>query len=91
MLLGIISALSALTAFLICVGADGFQSFSWLWILPAGFFGAFLALVILWVILLLIMSAFVDVKKPQEKDNRLYPRGLRKFPRMAALCWCATT
>ena len=72
MLLGIISALSALSAFLICVGADAFYGFSWLWVLPAGFFGTFVVLIILWFVLLLIMGAVVDVKKPQKKDNRFY-------------------
>ena len=72
MLLGIFSALSALSAFLICVGADAFEGFSWLWVLPVGFFGTFVALIILWFVLLLIMAAVVDVKKPQKKDNRFY-------------------
>ena len=72
MLLGIISALSALTAFLICVGADAFSGFSWLWVLPLGFFGTFVALILLWFLLLVVMSAAVDVKKPQKKDNRFY-------------------
>lgn len=72
MLLGIISALSALSAFLICVGADAFYGFSWLWVLPAGFFGTFVVLILLWFVLLMTMAAVVDVKKPQEKDNRFY-------------------
>ncbi len=72
MLLGIISALSALTAFLICVGADAFSGFSWLWVLSLGFFGTFVALILLWFLLLVVMSAAVDVKKPQKKDNRFY-------------------
>ena len=72
MLLGIISALSAMAAFLICMFTDAFYGFSWLWVLPLGFFGTFVALIILWFLLLLIMGALVDVKKPQKKDNRFY-------------------
>lgn len=72
MLLGIFSALSVLSAFLICVGTDAFYGFSWVWILPAGFFGTFLALLILWFVILIIMGALVDMKKPQETDNRFY-------------------
>lgn len=72
MLLGLFSALSTLAAFLLCVETDAFYGFSWLWLLPAGFFGAFLALIVLWFLLLLIMSLLVDVKKPQKKDNRFY-------------------
>ena len=72
MLLGIISALSTLAAFWLCVDNDAFYGFSWLWLLPAGFFGTFVVLVILWLAMVLIMSLLVDVKKPQEKDNRFY-------------------
>lgn len=72
MLLGIISALSTLAAFWLCVDTNAFDGFSWLWLLPAGFFGAFLALIIVWLGMVLVMSLLVDVKKPQEKDNRFY-------------------
>ena len=72
MLLGIISALSTLAAFWLCVNNDAFYGFSWLWLLPAGFFGTFVVLVILWLAMVLIMSLLVDVKKPQGKDNRFY-------------------
>lgn len=72
MLLGIISALSTLAAFWLCVDTNAFNGFSWLWLLPAGFFGAFLALIIVWLGMVLVMSLLVDVKKPQEKDNRFY-------------------
>lgn len=74
MLLGIFSALSVLTAFIICIWQDAFYGFSWLWMLPAGFFGALIVLLILWVLLLLIMTWTVDVEKPQKKDNRFYRR-----------------
>lgn len=72
MLLGIISALSTLAAFWLCVENDAFYGFSWLWLLPAGFLGTFVVLVILWLGMVLVMSLLVDVKKPQEKDNRFY-------------------
>ena len=72
MLLGIISALSTLAAFWLCVENDAFYGFSWLWLLPAGFLGTFVVLVILWLAMVLVMSLLVDVKKPQEKDNRFY-------------------
>ena len=72
MLLGIFSILSALTAFLICAGADAFYGFSWLWVLPLSFFGTFVVLILLWFLLLVIMGALVDVKKPQKKNSRFY-------------------
>ena len=72
MLLGILSALSALSALLICVGADGFYNFRWLWLLPAGFFGTFVALLLAWLVMVVIMSLVVDVNKPQKKNNPFY-------------------
>ena len=50
---------------------------SWLlsgkaWWLPVGFVGCFVGLVILFALVMLIMALFVDMKKPQEKDNRFY-------------------
>lgn len=72
MLLGIISALSVLSAFLICVGADGFYDFTWFWMLPAGFFGTFIALVLLWFLMMVVMGAIVDVRKEQKKNNPFY-------------------
>lgn len=72
MLLGIFSALSVLSAFFLCVYHDAFYGFSWLWMLPAGFFGTFVALLILWVLLIFVMTWIVDVEKPQKKDNRFY-------------------
>ena len=74
MLLGIFSALSVLSAFALCIWQDAFYGFSWLWMLPVGFFGALIVLLILWVLLLLVMTWSVDVAKPQKKDNRFYRR-----------------
>ena len=74
MLLGIFSALSVLSAFALCIWQDAFHGFSWLWMLPVGFFGALIVLLILWVLLLLVMTWSVDVAKPQKKDNRFYRR-----------------
>ena len=72
MLLGIISALSALSAIFVCLGADAFEGFSWLWVLPLGFFGTFVALLVLWFLLLVVMGALVRMDEPQKKDNRFY-------------------
>lgn len=72
MLVGIISALSALAAFLVCLFRDGFCGFRWLWMLPAAFFGTFVLLLVLWFVLLILMSAAVDIKKEQKKNNPLY-------------------
>ena len=74
MLVGIISALSALTAFAVCVMADGFYDFRWLWMLPVCFFAAFILLILVWFLLLISMSAAVNIKKEQKKDSPLYRR-----------------
>ena len=72
MLLGILSALSALIAFLLCAFKDGFYHFRWLWMLPVGFFGSFIVLVILWLVMVVIMSLVVDIHKEQKKNNGFY-------------------
>ena len=72
MLLGIFSAISALFAFSLCLYQDAFYGFAWFWMLPVGFFGAFIALLILWLLMILVMTWIVDVEKPQKKDNRFY-------------------
>ena len=72
MLLGILSALSALIAFLLCAFKDGFYHFRWLWMLPVGFFGSFIVLVILWLVMVVIMSLVVDIHKEQKRNNGFY-------------------
>ncbi len=72
MLLGILSALSALIAFLLCAFKDGFYHFRWLWMLPVGFFGSFIVLVSLWLVMVVIMSLVVDIHKEQKKNNGFY-------------------
>ena len=72
MLLGILSALSALAAFLLCAFQDGFYHFRWLWMLPVGFFGSFVVFVILWLVMVVIMSLAVDMRKEQKKNSAFY-------------------
>lgn len=68
-------ALALLGAIGICIGTGGFGNLNWLWILPVGFVGSLISLVVLLFLVLWIACAFVDVEKPQEKDNPFY-RGL---------------
>ena len=72
MLIGIITALSALSAVLICLGTESFAGYGWLWMLPAGFLGSFLALLFLFALTIFVMGIVVDMKKPQEKDSGFY-------------------
>ncbi len=72
MILGIFTFLSLAVAALLAVGCDGFSGFGWVWMLPVGFFGTFLALTLLLGILILIMAKLVNMDTPQEKDNKFY-------------------
>ena len=72
MALGIYLALSGLSALGICLAAEGFATLQWMWLLPLGFAGSFLCLLVLTFLLVLVMSLAVDMKKTQQKDNRFY-------------------
>lgn len=75
MLLGGIAVLSAVVCVIICATAGAFDGWQWLWVLPVGFVGSFLALLLLAFLFLWLMCAFVNMDKPQEKDSPFY-RGL---------------
>ncbi len=72
MLLGFLFFAPLVIALLICLGADGFQSLAWLWILPVGYLGSLILLAGLVFAFVLICAKAVDVNKPQEKDSRFY-------------------
>lgn len=74
MLVGGITLLSAVIAAALCAGTGAFGSLAWLWLLPVGFAGAFLALVLLAVLFLWILSRMVDRSVPQEHDSPFYRR-----------------
>ena len=74
----IMLALALLAAFGICIGAGGFAGLHWLWLLPVGFVGSLIGLVVLVFLVLWISCAFVNTEKPQKKDNPFY-RGLVGF------------
>lgn len=72
MLIGIISALSAVAAVLTCVGTEAFASAQWLWMLPVSFIGGFLSCAVLVFLFLLAVCAVVDPDKQQEEDSKFY-------------------
>lgn len=72
MLIYIIAAMSALISAGVCLSADAFLSFTWLWLLPLCFVGSFLGLAVLAFLGVLILCALSDPDKPQEEDSRLY-------------------
>ena len=63
---------SALAAVGLCLMTEAFAGFAWLWMLPAGFVGSYILLILLLGILILVMMQLVDMDKPQEKDNGFY-------------------
>ncbi len=72
MLIGTITVLSALAAAALCAGTGAFESLAWLWMLPAGFAGSFLALALAAFGFVLVACWVVDPGKPREKDSRFY-------------------
>ena len=56
----------------ICAGAGGFESLNWLWLLPVGFAASLVGLILLFFLLVWVSCLFVDMEKPQEKDNAYF-------------------
>ena len=79
MLLGGITALSAVLAAVICAGFGGFENMGWLWILPVSFAGLLVLLAALAFLFVWAACAVVDQEKPQKKDSAFYRT-------MAGLC-----
>ena len=72
MVIGMIAVIAAILSAVICAGAGAFQSLAWLWLLPVGWLGSFLGIVLLVFLMVLVMCAFVDLDKEEHKDNRFY-------------------
>ena len=72
MVFGAYLVISVLAAAGICLGVGGFETLSWLWVLPVSFAGVFLGLLVVTFLLLWVMASLVDMKKTQEKDSALY-------------------
>ena len=72
MVIGIVAVLSAIVSAVICVWVDSFAKVSWLWLFPLGWLGSFLGILLLAFAFVLILCAFVDLDKVQEKDSKLY-------------------
>ena len=63
---------AAIAAVGICLLAGGFGSLAWLWILPVGFAGGFLAALLLAFLFLYLLVSRVDTSVPQEHDDPFY-------------------
>ena len=71
MLLGIFSTVSAAGAALLCWLTGSFETWTWLWLLPATFLGGFLFCLILWFLFLLVLAKTVDMEAEQEEDSHI--------------------
>ena len=72
MLIGSITVLSVALAVTVCLAAGGFSGLAWLYVLPLGFVGSFLVLVLLAFLFLWLICSVVNVEKPQEEDSPFY-------------------
>lgn len=72
MVIGIVAAIAAVLAVMVCLGMDAFQSLAWLWMLPVSWLGGFLGIILLVFIVVLIMCAQVDLDKEEKEDNAFY-------------------
>lgn len=72
MVIGIVAAMAAIFSVVLCLCTDGFSSLAWLWMLPVGWLGAFLGILLLAFVIVLIMCACVDLEKEEKEDNRFY-------------------
>ena len=72
MLIKTVAVLSALIALGVCFLVGGFASLGWLWMVPVGFLGAFVALGLLAFGFLYVLCRRVDTSVPQEHDDPFY-------------------
>ena len=82
MILGGIAIFSARVSILLCIGTEAFACSRWLWQLPVGLAGTFLAIAGVVFLLLWLACAVVRLDEPQEKDSRFYRIILRFFARV---------
>lgn len=69
MLFGLLCALSFFAAVMLCAGTGAFDTLTFLWLLPVGCLGSFVALLLIVFGALLLVCAFIDPQKPREKDT----------------------
>ena len=67
-----ITVCSLISAAAIGAASGAFSGLAWLWVLPLGFVGSFIAILLPLFLFLWLASAVVDMDKPQEKDSKFY-------------------
>ena len=83
MLVRIIALLSVLFSTLICGISGGFQGYAWIWVLPLGFAGVFVLLVLLAFFVLWFLCSRVDLSVPQDGEDPFYRKVARIFAETA--------
>ena len=64
---------------LLCLVLDAFESFTWLWMLPAFSLGTLVVLILLAFLYLVLICKIVDYEKEQSEDSRHYRRVLETY------------
>ena len=64
---------------LLCLVLDAFESFTWLWMLPAFSLGTLVVLILLAFLYLVLICKAVDYEKEQTEDSRHYRRVLETY------------
>lgn len=72
MLLGIMTFISLAAAAALTVACNGFDGFSWLWLMPGGFFGAFIVQILILFLVIYIMAKLVKMDQEQTRDRKFY-------------------
>ena len=76
-------ALALLSGCALTYAASGFASLAAVWQVPVFFLGSFLALVVLFLLVVLVSCLFVDPKKLLEKPSGYFRFLLNEFCRIA--------
>ena len=72
MVIGIVAVIAAVCSAAICWLADGFAGAAWIWMLPLGWLGVFLGIILAVFLLMMVMCALVDLDKEETEDHPLY-------------------
>ena len=86
MLLSALSAVSLLTALLVCFFCGAFAGLAWLWVLPVSFLGTLLLLALLAYLFLLYLCSKVDQDVPQEDDDPFYRKVVNLYIESVVPC-----
>ena len=72
MIIGICSVIALVAGVFVCLGAEAFQSLTWLWLLPVTALGSFLCLAGLFFLFLWYMCSIVKMEELPEEDSKFY-------------------